>query len=55
MRRFYVNRNARVGDTFGLFADREAALVALRASLRDLNTHTIVRTSIGYLVTCRGY
>lgn len=55
MRRFYMNRNARIGDTFGLFADREEALVALRACLRDFNTHTIVRTAVGFLVTCRGY
>ena len=55
MRTFFINRNARVGDTFGLFADRTQAMIALRNTLRNLHTHTICKTAVGYLVTCRGY
>lgn len=51
----YLNRNARVSETFGLFPNRDDAVNTLRAFKRDLNTHTIVRTQAGFLVTCRGY
>jgi hypothetical protein len=54
-RRFYVNRDARVGETFGVFADFQEALVTLRFCKRDEKTHTIKRTSIGFVVTCKGY
>lgn len=54
-RRFYLNRGARVGETFGCFADREEALAALRACGRDFGTHTIFRTAAGYVVSVRGY
>lgn len=54
-RRYYLDRTARAGDTFGVFADHEEAVTALRACHRDLNTHTIRRTACGYIVTVRGY
>lgn len=55
MRVYFVNRDARLGETFGCFADREAAERALRACGRNLSTHTIRKTGIGYIVTVRGY
>jgi len=54
-RAYYVNRNARVGETFGLFADFESALGSLRHFARNLSTHTIRRTDAGFLVSVRGY
>ncbi len=55
MRRFYVNREARVGEVFGVFADHNEAVRVLRQCNRDLNTHTIYRTLCGSVVNVRGY
>jgi hypothetical protein len=54
-RKYYVNRNAKVGETFGVFADPQEATVTMRHYHRDEKTHTIVRTAVGYVVTCKGY
>jgi hypothetical protein len=51
----YYNPLARVGDVFGIFADRDKAIEMCRRAMRDLNTHTIYRTAAGFVVTCRGY
>ena len=56
MRNYYVNPVARVGDTFGCFADFNAALAALRRFGRDFATHTVrLVADLGYVVTVRGY
>jgi hypothetical protein len=54
-RLFYVNRDARPGETFGVFADPQAAERALRSCGRSLSTHTICKSEVGYVVLYRGY
>lgn len=50
-----INRRTSFGETFGVFDTFDAAILALRNAGRNLNTHTIRRTAVGYIVNHRGY
>lgn len=58
--RQYLNPNARVGDVFGVFCDRDNAEQTLRRFNRNLRTHTVqtVRSSESatfVIVRVKGY
>ena len=50
-----VTRHTSFGDVFGVFATYDAAILTMQRMGRSVNTHTIRKTAIGYIVTHRGY
>jgi len=54
-RHCYIDHQAGLGDTFGVFADLDAVIAALRACGRSLATHTVRRTECGFICTVKGY